>query len=443
MGLPLTPLQARLLLASVFVFLLIFAVLLFYLIHKLFKQSRESADLNAKAPRAEDEAGFAMATMQGVITRMKAQERELSELRRQAEQRAKESARLSDNVIREMPSGLMVFDRAGFITTANPAVRSMLGVDTWARRRYPDILGADSALAGLIRECLESGKTVTRETVEFRTAQGEARVLGMSLSPFHGPASDIEGAVCLLTDLTETRRLQEQVRLKEHLAALGAMSAGIAHEFKNSLATISGYAQLLRDDTLPPGPHAHAERIVQESRGLTKIVTDFLMISKALAVVPQPVDIGRLVRATMDDLAQLEPFRQVDFRLEGQFDSVEGDEVLLRQAFTNLLRNSCEALAGEPKTGSVRVRAERARQGDADYLSIRVEDSGQGIAPEERDKIFLPFYTTKKDGTGLGLALVQKIIVSHNGRIRLEDLPPAQGAVFSILLPLHFPSPPA
>src|SRR5947207_563370 len=443
MGHHLTPLEARLLLASAFLVFLLVVGLVFYFMHKLFKQSRETTDFGPKTPRAEDETGFAMAAMQGVITRMKAQGRELSELRRQAEQRAKESARLSENIIREMPSGVLVFDRSGFITTANPAVRAMLGVDIWSRRRYPEILGPASALAGLIRECLESGKTVTRETVEYRTAQGENRVLGMSLSPFHGSASEIEGAVCLLTDLTETRLLREQVRLKEHLAALGTMSAGIAHEFKNSLTIISGYAQLLRDDALPPGPRAHAEKIVQESRSLTKIVTEFLMVSKPLAIVAQAVDLARLVRAAMDDLAQIEPFRQVDFRLEGEFVSVEGDEVLLRQAYTNLLRNSCEALGGEPKAGSVVVRAERTRKGTMDYLTVRVEDSGKGIAPEERDKIFLPFYTTKKNGTGLGLALVQKIIVSHNGRIRLEETAPAQGATFSILFPLRPPSPAA
>lgn len=442
MGLHLTPLESRILLAIALLLFLVLAGLAVYLIHRVLKESHAAPDFKAKAPRAEDEAGFAMATMQGVITRMKEQERELAELRRQAEQRAKESARLSENVIREMPSGVLVFDRAGFITTANPAVREMLGVDIWSRRRYPEILGPESALAGLIRACLESGKTVTRETVEFQTSQGETRILGMSLSPFHGAGREIEGAVCLLTDLTETRRLQDEVRLKEHLAALGAMSAGIAHEFKNSLATISGYAQLLRDGQLPPEPRAHAERIVSESRLLTQVVTDFLTISKPLAIVARPVDLAALVRAVMDDLAQLEPFKLVQFRLQGDFAEVEGDETLLRQAFMNLLRNSCEALSGETKAGTVSVRAERTREGETDYLRICVADTGVGIAAEDRDKIFLPFFTTKKTGTGLGLALVQKIVVAHNGRIQLEESAPNEATTFSILFPMKASSTP-
>ena len=440
MALHLTPLEARMLLASVFLFLALLAVVL-YFIHKFFKERREKLDFSPKSPRAENETGFAVAAMQGVITRMKEQERELDELRRAAEQRAKETARLSENVIREMPSGVMVFDRAGFISTANPAVRAMLGVDTWARRRFLEILGPETALAGLIRECLEGGKTVTRETVEYRTAKGETRVLGMSLSPFHGPANEIEGAVCLLTDLTETRRLQEQVRLKEHLAALGSMSAGIAHEFKNSLATISGYSQFLREESLPPEQHVYAEKIVQEIRSLNQVVTEFLAISKPLQVATRAVDMRQLVRGVMDDLARIEQFKNVAFRSEGDFVPVEGDEVLLRQAFMNLLRNSCEALDGEPKNGCVTVGAEPTRQGREDYLAIRVSDNGVGIAAEDRDKIFLPFYTTKKTGTGLGLTLVQKIIVSHNGRISL-DATAAEGTTFSILLPLDLPSPP-
>src|SRR6266568_37369 len=383
MALHLTPPEVRMLLASVVLFLALL-LLAVYFIHKFFKERRKKLDFNPKSPRAENETGFAVAAMQGVIARMKEQERELDELRRAAEQRAKETARLSDNVIREMPSGLMVFDRAGFITTANPAVRAMLGVDTWSRRRFPEILGPQTALAELIRECLERGKTVTRETVEYRTAQGETRVLGMSLSPFPGSANEIEGAVCLLTNLTETRRLQEQVRLKEHLAALGAMSAGIAHEFKNSLATISGYAQFLRDESLPPEQHGYAEKIVGEIRSLNQVVTEFLAISKPLQLATRAVDMRLIVRGVMDDLARIEQFKNVVFRAEGDFVPVEGDEVLLRQAFMNLLRNSCEALDGEPKNGRVTVRAERTRQGEQDYLAICVSDNGVGIAAEER-----------------------------------------------------------
>lgn len=406
-----------------------------FFVHKLFQEQREETNLSPKSPRIEDDNSFAMAAMQGVIARMKEQEKELNELRRAAEQRARESARISENIIREMPSGLMVFNREGFITAANPAVRTMLGVDTWSRRRYPEILGPHSNLAAHIRECLATGKTSTRETIEFLTPRGDVRLLGMSLSSFHGAGGELEGAVCLLSDLTETRQLQEQIRLKEHLAALGTMSAGIAHEFKNSLATISGYAQMLRDGNLSEPERDCAEKIVNEIRSLTRVVTDFLALSKPLTLAAIQVDVRELLSHSMGDLQQVEAFRHVTLQVEGDWPLIEGDEVLLRQALSNLLRNACEAQRERKEGARVTIRGEVIRQGGREFLKILIEDAGQGILPADRDKIFVPFFTTKASGSGLGLALVQKIVVSHNGLVNLESTSP-EGTTFSVVLPL-------
>jgi PAS domain S-box-containing protein len=413
--------------------LLVFMV---YLIHKAFKERREATEFTPKSPRAQDEAGFATATLQGVIAKMKEQEKELVELRQAAERRARESARLSENVLREMPNGLMVFNREGFITTANPAVRKLLGVDTWARRRYPEILGPESTLAARMKECLESDKSVAQESLPYQTASGEARTLGISLSPLHAANGEVEGAICLLTDLTEVQQLQEQVRLKEHLAALGAMSAGIAHELKNSLATISGYAQLLRDSTLSAENTGFAQKIIAEIRALTQVVTDFLNLSKPLNLTAQPVPIEDLLRQVIEEFKRMEAFGNLVFTIDGAFIPVEGDEILLRQAFSNLLRNSCEALAGLPDPGAVQIIGEIMREGERQFLSIHISDTGKGIPQEDSEKVFLPFFTTKPEGSGLGLALVQKIIVSHNGTIALESSSP-QGACFVIRLPVR------
>lgn len=406
-----------------------------FFIHKLFQEGRKETDLGSKSPRVENETTFALAAMQGVIAQMKEQEKELNDLRRAAEQRAKESARISENIIREMPSGLMVFNREGFITAANPAVRTMLGVDTWSRRRYPEILGPQSNLAAHIRECLATGKTTTRETIEFATPRGEVRLLGMSLSSFHGTSGELDGAVCLLSDLTETRQLQEQVRLKEHLAALGTMSAGIAHEFKNSLATISGYAQLLRDGKLSEADRDCAEKIVAEIRSLTRVVTDFLALSKPLTVTAIQVDVRELLGHAMEDLQKVEAFRHVALQIEGEWTPLEGDEVLLRQAFSNLLRNACEAQRERKEGAHITIQGEKFRQGGKEFLRILIEDGGQGILTADCDKIFVPFFTTKASGSGLGLALVQKIVVSHGGLVNLESTSPA-GTTFSVVLPL-------
>ncbi len=416
--------------------LLIFIV---YIIHKMIKDRREETDLTPRSPRTSNEPAFAMAAMQGVISRMKEQEKELVELRQAAERRARESASISENIIREMPGGLMVFNREGFITASNPAVRTLLGIDTWSRRRYPEILDAHPHLSDQVRQCLETGQALSQESFRSSPPSGQARELGVSVSPFHDSNGGIAGAVCLLTDMTELRQLQDQVRLKENLAALGTMSAGIAHELKNALATISGYAQMLRDADLGAEDHQFAERIVQEVRALSQVVTDFLALSKPLPVDAGPVNLQEVLRQACDDLRRVERFARLDFRLEGDFPSVEGDEVLLRQAFSNLLRNACEALGDAEPPGKVTVRGEVCRQGERDFLKVQVADSGCGVSAEERDRVFLPFYTTKPEGSGLGLALVQKIVVSHNGSIILEP-ESGPGATFSVLLPLHAPS---
>jgi PAS domain S-box-containing protein len=411
-------------------------IFMIYLTHKMFKERREADDFSPKSPRPQDDSTFAMATMQGVITRMKEQEKELMELRQAAEKRARATAQISENVIREMPSGLMVFDRDGFISAANPAVRALLGVDTWSRRRYPEILGRDSKLASHLRDCLEEGRTLAQVTVEYSTSSGVTRVLGVSLSPFHSPAGEVQGAICLVTDLTEVQELQKQVRLKEHLAALGSMSAGIAHELKNSLATISGYAQLLRDAGLTAEYRSFAEKIVSETRALTQVVTDFLDISKPLVLSPGPVNIREIIDEVIEDLKRIDNFSNLPLLVEGKFTLVQGDIVLLRQALSNLLRNSCEAMAGAAPRGDIKVQGEPALQSSGEFLRLVVSDHGRGILESDREKVFLPFFTTKPQGNGLGLALVQKIIVSHNGSISLESSS-EEGTSFSILLPVH------
>jgi PAS domain S-box-containing protein len=415
-------------------------VFLVYIIHKMIKERRTEQDFTPQSPRASNEPAFAMAALQGVISRMKEQEKELIELRQAAEKRARESTLISANIIREMPGGLMVFNREGFISASNPAVRQLLGVDTWSRRRYPEILNAQPRLREQIRQCLETGKALSQESFPSALPSGEQRFLGVSVSPFHDSNGSIAGVVCLLTDMTELRQLQDQVRLKEHLAALGTMSAGIAHELKNDLATISGYAQMLRDADLAAENRAFAEKIVQGVRSLSQVVTDFLTLSKPLQVEAQPVDLQAILRQAVEDLQQVESFARLDFRMEGTFADVEGDEVLLRQAFSNLLRNACEALQDQDPPGRVTVRGALHRQGERDFLKVQVSDTGCGVSADDREKVFLPFYTTKPEGSGLGLALVQRIIVSHNGSIQLEP-PTGQGATFSILLPLHRPAP--
>ncbi len=387
-----------------------------------------------KTPSGTD-PGFAAASMQAVIKRLKEQERELERLHRTEKERAQQTERLSEAVTRDMPTGLLLINAAGLITLANPAAKQTLGADALGYRRYSEALGEESQLTRLIAECLTSAGTFQREELDHQMPAGAVRRLGVTISPVFHPAGDprgrVNGAVCLLTDLTQMMALQNQVRVKENLAALGEMSAGIAHEFKNALATISGYAQLIRSD--PGGADAadNANKIVQQTQALTHVVTEFLRFSRPLDVHLDEVDLRALLERVREEITG--SVSGVDIAIEGDFAVCPGDQGLLRQAFLNLARNGAEAVRAGGSAGMVTI-AGQICPGPAPGQKIAIHDNGPGIPEADLPRIFLPFFTTKADGTGLGLALVQKIVVHHGGNIEVRNHP-GGGAEFIVWLP--------
>ena len=418
-------------------FVILMAYLLAYTLRKVLGSKQEARDEFAPKTPAASDPSFAAASMQAVIKRLKDQEKELERLHRAEKERAQQTERLSEAVTRDMPTGLLLINAAGLINLANPAAKATLGIEALAYRRYAEALGADSPLSRLVTDCLASGGTYQREEIDHVTPAGAKRHLGVTISPVYGASSDtagkINGAVCLLTDLTQMLELQNQVRLKESLAALGEMSAGIAHEFKNSLATISGYAQLIRGAPQGPDSADNAQRIIQQTQALSHVVTEFLRFSRPLDVSIGDVDLGSLLARVREDAETAQP--AVKFACSGEFAVCPGDEGLLRQAFLNLARNAGEALLGSTKPGEVQIHGEIA-----DFPTPRQQvcfrDNGPGIPPEDLPKLFVPFYTTKPDGTGLGLALVQKIVVHHGGSVTVRNRPEG-GAEFIVWLPLR------
>ncbi len=204
----------------------------------------------------------------------------------------------------------------------------------------------------MLTACLRDAQTIQRGEVEHMTAGGEVRHLGVTISPIYrtvrnpargNPALDmkVSGALCLMSDLTELTALQKQMRWKENLAALGEMSAGIAHEFKNSLATISGYAQMIRSESKPGEISESADRILDQTRALTHVVTEFLRFAKPLEIIYETVPMQTLVEKVAEELHETIP--ECNVQLEGTFQELPGDEALIRQALLNLVRNGAQA----------------------------------------------------------------------------------------------------
>ncbi len=211
------------------------------------------------------------------------------------------------------------------------------------------------------------------------------------------------------------------------------MSAGIAHEFKNALATISGYAQMIREESSEADALDYAERILEQSRDITHVVTEFLKYARPLEIPDEKVALQSVVERVVAEVGEALP--QVEIRWEGTFEEAGGDEGLLRQALLNLARNAAEACAQNAGGGLVVVRGAIVRSEEAGFQQVSVSDNGPGIPADVLPKLFVPFFTTKARGTGLGLAVVQKIIVQHGGQVVVRNRPEG-GAEFIVTLPL-------
>jgi len=336
---------------------------------------------------------------------------------------------LNDNITQRMPSGILTIDRNGAITGFNPASERIFRGTLKLNVPLPDLVRERQALKSLLEKCLRTGETFSR--IEFNvpvTADTDKRI-GINLSPFSSAAGEIEGAICLLSDLTEIVDLQNQIKLKENFAALGEMSAGIAHEFKNSLATILGYAQMSIHEPDVDTLHAYAREIHKESQGLAVMVTDFLNFARPIKAAIHEVDLEDLLSTVISDLKNLRPGGYtVTFDVSSS-GIVTCDATLIRQTFLNLLINAVESLPDA--SGTLAVAIEEAQRG---HVRVSIEDNGCGIPSHQLSKIFLPFFTTKTHGTGLGLALVQKIVLAHNGRIEVQSNE-GRGTRFLITLP--------
>jgi signal transduction histidine kinase len=400
------------------------------------------------------ESAFMAAAMQDAVMRLRDKE--------QAQQaRADASERLSEDIVSGLTSGLLVVTADGGIQIVNPAARQLLGVPDVASTDDAEAsasadngaASADAAAAGaaargsyrvmlrhvpplveLIDESLRTRQPIVRRVLDLR-ALAVAQQLGVTVSPIVDAKAGgrFQGIICLLNDLTSVIALEQQLKLRESLAQVGEMTAGIAHEFRNSLATIHGYARLISLDALSERDRACVEGIQQESTALAEVLTNFLHFARPTDVAMDAIELREIVERASEEIRGEVEAREGTLEISGPAVTIQGDDVLLRQAFGNLCRNALEACAGHGVKPVIAVRI--AIDGPRREAVVSVTDNGPGIDPAVRDRIFQPFFTTKGKGTGLGLALVQKIIITHNGRITPSH-PAAGGLRMDVALPL-------
>lgn len=322
-----------------------------------------------------------------------------------------------NSILDSMSDGVVAVDTADTITTFNRAAREILGFTTG------EVMGKPFAEV-FARPFGESGKLTDSE---LKTSAGETISVSERTSPVAGDDGRRIGLVKVFQDLTEIESLRERVRRKDRLAAIGEMAATVAHEIRNPLGGIRGFAALLERDLADGDKRKRlVEKILIGTRNLDAVVNELLEYTRPIELRKGSCNLRELVEAATG-LAGIDPdharvINEVDESL-----TLHADEDRLRQVFLNILINAAQSVAGG---GSIRITSSE----DGEEVEIAIADDGAGIAPEHIGRIFSPFFTTKEKGTGLGLAVAAKTVESHGGALSVSSEPKA-GATFRVRLP--------
>src|SRR5688500_10692214 len=293
----------------------------------------------------------------------------------------------------------------------------------------------------MVERCLQTGEVYRREEVTATAEGGRVKRLGATVAPID-PTPEAEGtrgALCLLTDITEVMQLREQVALKKNLESLGEMSAGLAHEFKNAIATLHGYAQLLQNLKLDDAGQTATVSLLNEVRNLSEMVTAFLNFARPKPLELESVSFIELLQECSSELRTFFDERRIELTLGNlaveKSVVVRADERMLRQTLLNLLRNAAEAIPANALERRVIIMPSVQSDDGGEWAVVEIIDSGEGIPEADLERIFIPFFTTKASGHGVGLALAPRVVTQHGGGLTAANSS-SGGAIFRLQLPL-------
>jgi len=336
----------------------------------------------------------------------------------------------SDNLVANMPVGLLALDPQGKIVSFNQAAESILGLS------FQELYGRDAdrmlpqILLDLMDEIDGGTETVERE-VDCPAADGKQIPLDVSAALLRDGEGTFMGHLILFRDLTEMQALRDEVERNKRLASLGSLAAGVAHEIRNPLSSIKGFATYFKERYQDvPEDQKTAGIMIQEVERLNRVVTQLLEFAGPMTVQKKPVPALDLIRHSLDVIRSQAEAGQV--RIETDLDAAIGeinvDQDKINQVLLNLYVNAIEAMEAG---GLLRVGLTRD---NGQGIRITVSDTGSGIDRENLPHIFDPYFTTKTSGTGLGLAIVSKIVEAHGGEIKAFSQP-GRGTQIQVSLP--------
>lgn len=338
------------------------------------------------------------------------------ELRRQYEEKEALSQRLA-HLLAALPGGVVVLDAQGRVAQCNPAAREMLGLDPTGRP-WNEVAASR----------LQASRGAQEWALCGQEGGGALRWVTLSMSPLDSAG----GRALLLTEITEARRLGEQLEQHRRLSSMGEMAAGLAHQLRTPLATALLYAGNLARPALADGDRVRfAERAQARLRDLERMIQDMLTFVRGAPAAQEEIDVAQLLQAVTHTIEPQMHAAGVAFRTRIAVgpSRLHGNRKALQGALINLLENALQACAGGTGAVELEVRAGGGR------LRIRVQDNGPGMDAATLDRLFEPFFTTRQEGTGLGLAIVRSVAQAHGGEVEVESAP-GRGALFTLAVPL-------
>lgn len=347
-------------------------------------------------------------------------------------QTLRDTKTLNDLIIDNAADGVIAIDREGNVTTMNPAAEVITGykLDELVGQPYATLF-ANTHFYSPVLDTLAHGTEHLAQEVSF---PGRDRTIEISVttSRIHNANGELIGALVIFSDLTARKEAQRRLAQTERLATLGELMAGVAHEVRNPLTAIRGYVQIFRQQTTLPVHQEYLSVVLNEIDSINKVIQQLLEFSRPRQSQWQQVQLKALIEEALILVQTSGVQARIDFstQFDAELPAIVADRELLKQVLLNLLINAVQAIGAR---GEIRIRTWRDT---STHLALTIEDNGCGIDSDVQKKIFDPFFTTKASGTGLGLALSQRIINAHQGDIRVASQPGC-GATFTLILPIN------
>ncbi|MGB2698269.1 MAG: PAS domain S-box protein [Candidatus Zixiibacteriota bacterium] len=342
------------------------------------------------------------------------------------------------DILHHMRSGLLTIDNSGRIIYFNKTAEDILGYrgDDVKGRKFMDVFRERMPeFAERLQQTLKTQHMDSRSEIYITSLSGKKIPLGLSTSILGDDGIGTRGVIAVFADITQAKRLEQEIRLKDRLAAVGELSAGIAHEIRNPLASISGSVEVLKEELSSSDENGKLmELILKETGRLNLIVTEFLQYAKIGETSLKKVELVSLVREVIELVKKHKSYHrgiQIKEKLRDSTLYIWGEENQIKQLLLNLLVNALEAM--EDKGGRIIITTQSLSQIEGHYFTdeadekvlywipLAIQDEGKGMNEEQKEKLFWPFYSSKKDGTGLGLAIVQRLVNILEGRIEFRS----------------------